>query len=248
MGAVHGAEEVRAAGLNTTGTGNLSLSGLRGGSDQTGLLSYIRTRFGNHSAVVIQIMTAWEAFGELFGEWRAVWESDTDEYRAKRALRLARSARDFQAALTLLSNYKQKCWYTHAAVWIIWQQFWLYGNTWPLSTISIESRNARIKKYGQRFTNWRPLVAGFTAYAYINRRSGKHVTGQRRYNSSPVHQILRRVALSELSRHTNHKFTMPDKLRLQTQLRSTLIKVEVADAPPASVYSTTMISELATKL
>ena len=35
---------------------------------------------------------------------------------------------------------------------------------------------------------------------------------------------------------------------MQTQLRSTLIKVEVADAPPASVYSTTMISELATKV
>ena len=47
-------------------------------------------------------------------------------------------------------------------VWIEWQQLFLFGNTWSLSTISIESRNARIKKIGLRFTSWRPLVEGFT--------------------------------------------------------------------------------------
>ena len=67
-----------------------------------------------------------------------------------------------------------------------------------------------------------------------------------RYNSSPVHQILKRLALCELSWHTNSRFTAPDKLRLQTQLRSTLIKVEVADAPPPSLNRITMLSELAT--
>ena len=235
VGGAYGAAEVGAAGLDPTSTAGLSIAGLKGDADREGILAYIQKRYGNHSDVVIQILTAWEAFGELFGEWRAVWESDTDPYRAKRALQLARTARDFQAALTSLSNYKQKSWYTHAAVWIIWQQIWLYGTTWPLSTISIESRNARIKKYGQRFTNWRPIVAGYTEYSYMDRRSGKHVEGKRRYNSSAVHQLLKRVALSELSWHTNSKFTAPDKLRLQTQLRSTLIKVEVADAPPGSV-------------
>eukprot|EP00966_Prymnesium_polylepis_P024118 555485-Prymnesium_polylepis.1 len=127
-----------------------------------------------------------------------------------------RAARDFQAALTSLSNYKQKSWYTHATVWIAWQQVFDYGNTWPLSTISIESRNARIKKYGRRFTNWRPLVEGFISYSYKDRRSQVHVTSQRRHNSSAVHQLLQRVALSESSWHAGNKFTAPDKLRLQT--------------------------------
>ena len=115
-------------------------------ADRESLLSYIRTRYGNQAGVVIKILTAFEAYGELFHEWRAPWDSETDAYRAKRALRLARTARDFQKALTSLSNYKQKSWCTHALVWIVWQQVWLFGNVWPLSTISIESRNARIKK------------------------------------------------------------------------------------------------------
>jgi hypothetical protein len=195
---------------------------------------------------VLQILNAWEMYGELFYEWRAEWTGDSDEYRAKRALQLARCARDFQRALTSLSNYKQKSWYTHVLVWIAWQQLFLYGNAWPLSTISIESRNARIKRYGRRFTNWRPLVDGFTAYAYIDRRSKEYKTSERRYNSSAVHQLLKRVALSELGWHRNSKFTAPDRLRLQTQLRSTRIKVEVADPPP-SLRPVTMLSKLSEK-
>ena len=89
-------------------------------------------------------------------------------------------------------------------------------------------------------------VEGFTAYGYTDRRSGKVVAGQRRYNSSAVHQMLKRVALAEFSWHRNRKFTAPDKLRLMTQLRSTLIKVEVADAPP-TLPRATMLSELALK-
>ena len=91
---------------------------------------------------------------------------------------------------------------------------------------------------------------GFTAYNYINHRSGKHVKSQRRYNSSAVHQLLKRVALAELGWHGSHKFTAPDKLRLQARLRSTRIKVEVADAPPPdcpSLQPVTMLSELTTR-
>ena len=89
------AAEVSAAeavGLNVTGTVGLSVAGLAGGADMDGaaLLTYIRERYmyGNHSAIVIQILTAWEAYGELFHEWRSVWESDSDEYRLMWALRL----------------------------------------------------------------------------------------------------------------------------------------------------------------
>ena len=187
----HGQAEVQAARVDPKSTDHLSIADLagahmlgNGGSGQASVLSYLKQRYGNHAATVIQIMKAWEAYGSLFTEWRSEWEGDSDDYRAKRALRMARAVRDFQAALTSLSNYKQKSWYTHATVWIAWQQLFDYGNTWPLSTISIESRNARIKKYGRRFTNWRPLVEGFTSYSYKDRRSQEHVTSQRRYNSS----------------------------------------------------------------
>ena len=72
----------------------------------------------------------------------------------------------------------------------------------------------------------------------------EHIIGQRRYNSSAVHQLLQRVALAESGWHSNHKFTTPDKLRLQTQLRSCLIKVEVGDPPP-DLPPVTMVSQLA---
>ena len=246
----YGAAEVAAAGIDPSDTSHLSLSDLIGSSElgatSESILAYIRQKYGNLSGVVIQILSAWEAYGELFSEWRTAWEADSDEYRAKRALRLARAARDFQKALTSLSNYKQKSWYTHAVVWIVWQQFFFFGNTWPLSTISIESRNARIKRYGLRFTPWR--ATGSTAYSYINRRSGKHVNSVRDYASSAVHQLLQRVALSEKGWHSNSRFTAPDKLRLQLQLRSTLIKVEVGDAPPRDLQPVTMLSQLASKV
>jgi hypothetical protein len=248
----YGAKEVVASGLDPTGTSHLSLDQLNGAAeleDRTVVLSYIREKYGNHASTVIQILTAWEAYGNLFCEWRAPWKDDdgSDEYRAKRALRLARTACDFQAALTSLSNYKQKSWCTHMLVWIVWQQVWLFGNVWPLSTISIKSRNARIKRYGLRFTSWRPHVTGTTTYSYVNRRSGMHVTSERKYESSAVHQILQRLALAEKSWHTSHRFTLPDKLRLMIQSRSTLIKVEVEDAPP-SLPPASMLSELASKV
>ena len=142
----YGAAEVDAAGIDPAQTLHLSISELQKVSTPE-TLKYIRSRYGNHAEIVIKILSAWEAYGELFSEWRAAWTGDTDEYRARRALQMARPARDFQANLTSLSNNKQKSWCTHAVTWIAWQQLFFYGNTWPLSTISIESRNARIKKY-----------------------------------------------------------------------------------------------------
>jgi hypothetical protein len=131
--------------------------------------------------------------------------------------------------------------------WVVWQQLFFFGNTWPLSTVSIESRNARIKRYGRRFTNWRPLVEGFTRYHYIDQRSGMEKTGERRYNSSAVHQILERLCLAQSAWHTNHTFTAPDKIRLQAHLRSRMLKVEVSDATPP-VTAPTMLSHLAGKI
>lgn len=204
-----GAAEVTATEAGIDGVSISDLKGahaLEGGGE--GVRQYIREGYDNQAAVVLQILAAFEAYGELFAEGRTEWEADTDAYRAQRALQFARAARDFMAALNSLSNFKQKSWYTHTVVWIVWQQLFLYGNTWPVSTRAIESRNARFKKYGLRFTNWSPLLQGFTAYSYINRQSGKHAVGQRRYNSSAVHQMLQRCALSEKAWHTTHsRFT-----------------------------------------
>ena len=65
---------------------------------------------------------------------------------------------------------------------------------------------------------------------------------ERRYGSSPVYQLLSRLCLAEKSWHSNHKFTdtAPDKLRLQAQLRSTVLKVEVADVAGPSRAPTMM--------
>ena len=57
---------------------------------------------------------------------------------------------------------------------------------------------------------------------------------------------VQRTALAEKSWHTNSRFTATDKMRLMTQLRSSLIKVEVADTP-SSLPPVTMLSELVFK-
>jgi hypothetical protein len=231
-------------GPGAAGTSGLSISGLRGDEDSNStILEYVRSRYGNHASTVIAILTAWEAYGALFMEWREPWESDTDAYRAKRAFQFARCARDFQQALVSLSNYKHKSWYVHLVVWVVWQQIWMFGNLWPMSTISIESRNARTEKIGLRFANWRPMSEGPTQYSYVDRRSGEQVSRTQSYNSSPVHQMLKRVALAELLWHGSHRFSSPDMLRLRTQLRSKALKVEVADAPP-SLPPATLRAEL----
>ena len=227
-----------------------SLDALRGAdlsADSDAVATWLRTRYGNHAATVVEILKGWETYGDLFSEWREAWTEDTDAYRAKRSLQFARCARDFMRALNSLSNYKQKSWYTHAIVWICWQQIFLFGNTWPMGTMAIESRNARIKRYGRRFTNWRPFVAGETSYHYVDRRSGVEKTGTRKYNSSPVHQMLQRLALSEKGWHTTNKFSAPQKLRLQAQLRSRVLKIEVADVAPPEPPKT-MFAQLAGKV
>jgi hypothetical protein len=96
MAGGYGATEVEEAGIDPSDASHLSLTELIGeselGDTRESILSYIRKRYGNQAGIVIQILTAWEAFGELFTEWRAKWDADTDPYRAKRALQFARCA------------------------------------------------------------------------------------------------------------------------------------------------------------
>ena len=76
-------------------------------------------------------------------------------------------------------------------------------DTWQLSTVAIETRGARIKRYGRTLVNWRPLVQGFSVYKWIDRRTGLLKEGLRSYKSSPMHQILQRLVLSEESWHSD---------------------------------------------
>ena len=119
---------------------------------------------------------------------------------------------------------KHKSWYVHLTVWVVWRQLFERGDTWPMSTCSIESRGARIKRLGRRVINWRPLVLGFTVYRYINRKTGQLREGKRTYNSSPMQQILEKLALQEDGWHSTGKYNRPERVRLQAALRTTLLK------------------------
>ena len=209
-------------------------------ADSTAIKDYIRKRYGNHSTTVLNILKLWESYGKVYAAWRDPWDLDTDAYRAQRALRFARSARDFQRWLLAVSNYKHKSWYVHVCVWIVWRQLFREGNTYVMSTCMIESRGARIKRLGRRLTSWRPLCIGFTAYRYICRKTGELREGKRAYNSSPMHQLLQRLVLQEDSWHSSGRYNRPEKVRLQAALRTTLLKVEVDEvAPPANISSMT---------
>ena len=101
----------------------------------------------------------------------------------------------------------------------------------------IESRGARIKRLGRRLVNWRPLCTGFTVYRYIDRKTGEMKEQSRRYNSSPMHQLLQKLCGQEESWHSTASYSRPEKLRLQTALRTTLLKIEVDEAAPPASFS-----------
>ena len=212
----------------------LNFGGLKGeaelASDSPVIVAFVRQRYGNHASNVLNILKLWEAYGELYHSWRNPWSGDSDQYRAQRALHFARAARDFAKYLAIVSNSKHKSWYVHTVVWIVWRQLFELGNTWSMSTCTIESRGARIKRLGRRVVNWRPLSQGFTAYRYICRKTGVLIEGKRSYNSSPVHQILQRLVLQEEGWHSTGKYNRPERVRLQASLRTTLLKCEMVDA------------------
>eukprot|EP00966_Prymnesium_polylepis_P263404 6084075-Prymnesium_polylepis.1 len=121
-------------------------------------------------------------------------------------------------------------------------------DTWQLSTVAIETRGARIKRYGRTLVSWRPLCQGFTVfkYMYINRASGQLREGLKTYKSSPMHQILERLVLSEESWHSDAGYNKPERERLRASLQAQLLKIEVEDAPTISQPS--MLSEITQKL
>ena len=210
------------------------------------IVSHLKSRYGNNASSVFSVLSMWEAYGRLYAAWRDKWESRTLEYRAIRCLRLARAARDFAQALKSVSDGKHKPWYVHMTTWIVWQQMWEVCDTWQLSTVAIETRGARIKRYGRTLPNWRPLVGGYTVYKYVSRQTGELKEELRTYKSSPMHQLLQRLLMSEESWHDDAGYNIPERLRLQATLQSQLLKLEIDDdTSRPRLPRPTMLSELA---
>eukprot|EP00965_Chrysotila_dentata_P117565 3884497-Pleurochrysis_carterae.AAC.1 len=59
------------------------------------------------------------------------------------------AATELARQLNKVSNYKHKSWYVHMIVFIVPRQMFKHGDTWRLSTMPIESRGARLKRYGR---------------------------------------------------------------------------------------------------
>ena len=113
-------------------------------------------------------------------------------------------------------------------MYIVARQLFKYGNTWCFSTSAIESRGARLKRLGRRLVCWRKSL-GATLYKYVDRRTGKLVERSQEYNSSAVEQLLGKVCRQEDLWHSSDVFARPEKLRLQSQLRSRLLKCDLPE-------------------
>eukprot|EP00965_Chrysotila_dentata_P024112 799111-Pleurochrysis_carterae.AAC.1 len=111
------------------------------------------------------------------------------------------AAIDFSRGLNEVSSYKHQSWYVHFIVFIVPQQLFEHGDTWAFSTCGIEARGARLKHMGRRVTNWRKLAQSPTVYEYVDRQTGKAVSRQQSYSSSPTEQMMLRICAQEASWH-----------------------------------------------
>ena len=229
--------------------------------DPRSLTDYLKSRYGNRAANVLDVMKLWECYGEVFSAWRAEWTEDSPEYRAKRALAFLRASMEFSKRLNKVSNYKHQSWYVHYLVWIVPRQIFELGNTWSFSTCAIESREqpqsvpvasaycaddlrlracaggARLKRLGRKVVSWRSL--GAAVYNYIDRRTGLAKRRSQRFSSSPALQMMERIAVGETQwRDTESVFARPENLRLQMQMRACKLKCELADEVTVSAAIT----------
>ena len=127
--------------------------------------------------------------------------------------------------MNIVSSTRHKSWYVHLTVWVVPRQLFQYGDTWRYSTAAIESRGARLKRFGRKMASWRGRIE--TAKTYIfKKQSGE--TGKRTtsYNSSPMEQLLKLVCAQEDAWHTSGAFVRPEKIRLQQHARSCRLKME----------------------
>jgi len=199
------------------------------------VVRFLRTRFGTRTLEVINILRLWETLDTLFHAWRDEWTADDDAYRAKRALCFLRAAISFAEALNLVSNYKHKSWYVHLLVFVVPQQIAAHGNTWRFSTAPIESRGARLKRLGRRVVSWRKFMvpSALPGRLHMSRKTGEAARVKQVYGSSPMQQMLMKIAATEDMWHSLSTYARPDKLRLKHQLRTRHLKCEMVEEPGA---------------
>ena len=71
-------------------------------------------------------------------------------YSVLSTLCLCSSATKFARYLNIASSYRHKSWYVHRVLWVVPRQLFRYGDTWRYSATAIESRGARLKRFGRK--------------------------------------------------------------------------------------------------
>ena len=67
------------------------LQSRRAEAEREQMRQYARERFGSRAVEALNALELWACYGDMYGEARAPWTSDTQEYRAQRALRFLRA-------------------------------------------------------------------------------------------------------------------------------------------------------------
>ena len=124
----------------------------------------------------------------------------------------------------------------------------------PFDMCRIESRGARLKLITRKVLCcavlcWRPIPAAAVAYNYINRKTKERGHSAQTYKSSPMDQLMGRVACMEESwTDASSVYARPEKMRLRQQLCTTSCKLKCEIADEVSVEdAVSMVQALRSK-
>ena len=150
--------------------------------------------------------------------------------------------------MAIVSGYKHKSWYVHLVLWVVPRQLFRYGDTWRFSTAAIESRGARLKRFGRNNASWRGRIKEKITYQF-KKRSGAVASRTTSYNSSAMEQLLKLMCAQEDAWHTSGVFVRPEKLRLEQYARSKALKMEpiAVDAVTRPSFEQNLSRKLARK-
>ena len=133
--------------------------------------------------------------------WSVVWnilkEEDvlfTAAEREDRAKRYFIAIVAFAHRVESVTNGRHKSYYLHLFVWLVPRQTARFGNLWRFCTSAAEYRNARFKRMK---VSWRPDLGKEVWGKYRKKIGDEVVEFKRRYNSSPMLQLLRNVSCVE---------------------------------------------------
>ena len=152
----------------------------------------LSTRYGEHAAVVFEIMKAWGEYHELSELLAMPLEQNTKEAREERACEVAHTAIRFAHRFEGVCNSRHRSWYLHNFVYVVPRQIERYGALWPFSTAALESRGARIKRVK---VSWR----GYCDTPKQHKRDWNTRVSvfKQTYRSSPTLQLMRMISAAE---------------------------------------------------